>query len=217
MLGLIAVAKMENSPELFNDKYVESLQISALKLDRTLHKLLEKYTIQKQEISYDTFSGQAVYRLLETSILPNLLGLRKNDLEVTLEGELNFETDSKLLSIIISNLLENAFIYSKKAENKKVELKIRQGQGLVSLCVSDYGPGIKPELREKIFNMFFRGNESSTGNGLGLYLVKAAVEKLNGKVKLEIEEGKYTRFTVTIPEGQSQEKPSLFLSETSGA
>ena len=46
--------------------------------------------------------------------------------------------------------------------------------------------------------MFFRGNESSTGNGLGLYLVKGALSKLDGKINLETEVGAYTTFTVTL-------------------
>ena len=56
---------------------------------------------------------------------------------------------------------------------------------------------------EKIFDMYFRGNECSKGNGLGLYIVKKAAEKLNGRVTLEPTEN--TSFIVTLPMSQQHE------------
>ncbi|MBP9923956.1 MAG: HAMP domain-containing histidine kinase, partial [Bacteroidia bacterium] len=61
------------------------------------------------------------------------------------------------------------------------------------------GIGISKELQEKIFEMFFRGSESSDGSGLGLYIVKESVEKLKGKIAVKSIPGKGSEFSILIP------------------
>jgi signal transduction histidine kinase len=103
-----------------------------------------------------------------------------------------------MLAILLSNLLENAFFFSQQAENRNVTLNIHREMNSILVSVQDYGSGIQSELKDKIFTMFFRGSELSTGNGLGLYLVQNALVRINGKIALDTEEGKFTRFTVTL-------------------
>jgi signal transduction histidine kinase len=52
---------------------------------------------------------------------------------------------------------------------------------------------------DKIFDMFYRGSERSKGNGLGLYLVRKAVQKLHGNIEVDSEEGKYACFVISFP------------------
>ncbi|MEL7001979.1 MAG: ATP-binding protein, partial [Bacteroidota bacterium] len=59
--------------------------------------------------------------------------------------------------------------------------------------------GITEDQYDKIYNMFYRGSDRSKGNGLGLYLVKASVDKLRGKIKIDSEESVYTQFVIIIP------------------
>jgi signal transduction histidine kinase len=66
------------------------------------------------------------------------------------------------------------------------------------IALTDRGPGIKRDVRDKIFTMFYRGHELSTGNGLGLYLVKNALSRIDGEIKLETEDGKFSRFIVRL-------------------
>jgi len=69
----------------------------------------------------------------------------------------------------------------------------------VVIKIKDNGQGIDPTLQEKVFEMYFRGNERSKGNGLGLYIVKKAVEKLNGDVELISSVGGGATFKVVLP------------------
>ena len=69
----------------------------------------------------------------------------------------------------------------------------------VIIEIEDNGQGIREEYREKIFDMYYRANERSKGNGLGLYIVKKAVQKLNGTIQLITEFGKGSRFVITLP------------------
>lgn len=69
----------------------------------------------------------------------------------------------------------------------------------MKIWVEDNGEGIAREYQERIFEMFYRGSNTSTGSGLGLYITKEAVEKLNGKIELTSEAGKGSTFTIMIP------------------
>jgi signal transduction histidine kinase len=59
--------------------------------------------------------------------------------------------------------------------------------------------GIQEEYQSKIFEMYYRGNDKSKGNGLGLYIVKKAVDKLRGNISFRSVEKGGTAFTVTLP------------------
>jgi len=65
--------------------------------------------------------------------------------------------------------------------------------------VKDNGQGIDPAYQSHIFDMYFRANYLSKGNGLGLYIVKKAVEKLEGKIFFESQLGKGTEFKIVLP------------------
>ena len=69
----------------------------------------------------------------------------------------------------------------------------------VIIKVADNGMGIPVNLQDKIFSKFVKGDSSSTGTGLGLYIVKSLADKLNGAISFESEPMKGTTFTLRIP------------------
>ncbi|WP_224999024.1 two-component regulator propeller domain-containing protein [Cesiribacter sp. SM1] len=213
MLGLLMVSKMEGKDALLDTTYAELFSKAVLKLERTLQKLLQKYTIQKDSVSYEFFSKSSLTDLLE-EVIEDIRSFRKDDFEVMIEDGLLFETDRKLMYILLLSLLENAFLYSEKSKNRKVSLEIKQCASNVIIRVTDHGVGIRQELKDKIFTMFFRGSVHSNGNGLGLYLVKCALEKLNGTVELESEDGAFSRFTVHLQANAVKPVSSLVLHES---
>ena len=99
------------------------------------------------------------------------------------------------------SLFENA-LYFSSIENEKVpEVAVQfrdRGTG-VEICVEDNGIGIEPELQPRIWDMFFKASEYSHGNGLGLFIVRKAVEALRGEINVDSQPESYARFTVTIP------------------
>jgi signal transduction histidine kinase len=74
----------------------------------------------------------------------------------------------------------------------------------------DDGLGISKDQHERIFEMFFRGSERSIGSGLGLYLVKKAIEKLGGTIKLSSQPKKYTSFNIFLPSIEFEMEEDLF-------
>jgi signal transduction histidine kinase len=72
--------------------------------------------------------------------------------------------------------------------------------GRVSIKIKDNGIGIESKYINKIFEMFFRATNEKSGSGLGLYIVKETLKKLNGKIKVLSTFGKGTEFIIDIPE-----------------
>jgi signal transduction histidine kinase len=88
---------------------------------------------------------------------------------------------------IVLHLLDNAFKFSPPGGT--VELSISSDlQGNTSLGVSDQGPGIPPELREKVFERYFQGSQGNTrayeGLGVGLPLARAVIQQLGGSLRI---------------------------------
>ncbi|MFA6422879.1 MAG: HAMP domain-containing sensor histidine kinase [Patescibacteria group bacterium] len=99
------------------------------------------------------------------------------------------------------NLLDNAIRYSK---GKKVVINAEQGKNEFSndliISVKDFGQGIPQNEQQNVFKEFFHGsNNRNKGNGLGLFIVKALVNKQNGKIWFESKEGKGTTFYLSLP------------------
>jgi signal transduction histidine kinase len=107
--------------------------------------------------------------------------------------------DQRRLELVVGNLLGNALKYGDGAP---VDVRVEKGPlGAAMLAVSDRGPGIRPELKERIFEQFVRvGDRPQEGGfGLGLWIVKEIVSRHGGTVGVESAPGEGATFTVTLP------------------
>ncbi len=110
-----------------------------------------------------------------------------------------FRGDVLSVKLILNNLLSNAFKYQRKDnKDKTVDLNILVENGHAVIDVIDNGVGIAENYLGDIFNMFFRASTQDVGSGFGLYNVKAAVTKLNGKITVDSEINKGTHFKVLV-------------------
>lgn len=115
-------------------------------------------------------------------------------------ASLQITNDGKRLRVVISNLISNAIRYhDQRKEKKYIRLNLQLTPTSFTLHVEDNGQGIAPELHTKIFDMFFRGNESSQGSGLGLYIVKETIAKLSGTIQLTSTPRKGSTFSIIMP------------------
>jgi two-component system, OmpR family, sensor kinase len=116
--------------------------------------------------------------------------------------------DPKLLLQTFSNLLANAIKYSPNGGAIDIEADIISGE--IVVMVSDHGIGIPQADRQRLFARYHRGSNVSgiVGTGVGLYLVKMAVDMHGGQVDVESREGEGSRFTVRLPIRHSMVKES---------
>ncbi len=111
------------------------------------------------------------------------------------------EGDPDRLAQVITNLLSNAIIHNQAGG--EVRVTSFRGNGLLSLEITDDGPGIAPDQLNRIFDRFYRGDESRSrqtgGTGLGLAISKGIAEAHGGNLEVASEVGVGTRFTICLP------------------
>jgi len=93
-----------------------------------------------------------------------------------------------VLEMIFGNLLDNAIKYGSRQPEVQVTVSTRS-RGRIVTRIADNGEGVAPELKKKIFRIFFRGGEEltrqQTGTGLGLYIVRTLVHTLKGRIRVQ--------------------------------
>jgi len=103
-----------------------------------------------------------------------------------------------MVRIILENLIENAVQFAGM-DKPYIQIMTREAGRDIVLEISDNGQGIHAEYQDRVFDMYFRANERSKGNGLGLYIVRKAVEKLGGKISFQSQYGSGSVFTIILP------------------
>jgi PAS domain S-box-containing protein len=122
-------------------------------------------------------------------------------LGLDVDGAQPIRCDENKLRQVLVNLVDNAVKYSP--QGGRVELRVRSANGSCLIEVADEGLGIPPEERDRIFEKFYRLDPQQThgvgGSGLGLYICRELVERMDGRLRVESEPGKGSRFTVELP------------------
>ena len=113
---------------------------------------------------------------------------------------IEFYSDPWRISEILRNLISNAVKY-RRLENvtSEINIKITIDNLRAEIIFADNGIGISESSLSKIFEMFYRATEQSDGSGIGLYIVKNAVEKLGGQIYVASRVGQGTRFNIILP------------------
>lgn len=118
------------------------------------------------------------------------------------DEEIMFTSDREKLDLMLKNLISNSIKFS--AEGSSIELTFNNGNGILSIEVSDSGKGVHPEYRKMIFDRFKQLDEKinslNTGHGLGLSIVKAYSDLFGGTVSINDNYEGGIRISVSIPE-----------------
>jgi signal transduction histidine kinase len=120
--------------------------------------------------------------------------------QITIQRSAEFWSDAFRIDIILKNFISNAIKYMNLVQEEnfvQFNISITQKEGIIQ--ISDNGLGIDKQYQPKIFDMFFRATEKSDGSGLGLYIVKQAIETLGGNISVESKPGKGTIFRILLP------------------
>lgn len=115
-----------------------------------------------------------------------------------IDEELEFYSEWTLLNAIVQNLIENAIKYST-ANSPVVNILVEGMEESIILTVQDNGQGIPEHHQPRIFEMFFRATRNSTGTGLGLYILKRSVDRLNGSIDFQSKVGVGSTFRIHLP------------------
>ena len=134
-----------------------------------------------------------------------LIEEKQVEVQLQLNGVKTFWTQKNLVYRVLENLVSNAIKYSDPEKPQRfVKVTLTAVQNDTQIEVSDNGMGIPEEYQNEAFGMFKRFHKgTSFGSGLGLYLVKKNLDKINGKISLQ-SNADGTRFTILLPDSQPE-------------
>jgi signal transduction histidine kinase len=200
MLGLIEVAT-EETVDLPTLEYLRLLKTTAKRLDSFIGDILDYSKNSRMEVNKELIN----FKELLGEITQNLKFMgdanRKVDFSIEITGDtIPVYADKNRLSIVLNNLISNAIRYQNlQVTNPFVDVTIETFDTQTKITICDNGIGIPKELQPKIFDMFYRVSHQSIGTGLGLYIVKEAVNRLNGTIEVQSKLGQGTTFFISIP------------------
>jgi signal transduction histidine kinase len=203
--GLANLGKIEQDLSQQHELF-ERIEYTALKMAKMLNKLhkvsyLNGKKVDLQAVDFEELLNEAKQNLARI--------IEKYEAKIYFKTHLDTEiiTDAEFLVIILENIIENAIYF--RNENPQllpvIEIELDSRYTFWEIKIKDNGMGIAENKLDKVYNLFFIGSERSRGNGLGLYVVRKALGRLNGKISLQSQLNEYTCFQIRLPQNHLPE------------
>ncbi len=168
---------------------ISKIVMELIKITKLNHQNIEKKMINFELIVDECISSYHYFKNFD-----DISFIKKIDQHI------EFYSEWPVINTILQNLIENGIKYADPdIDRPHVTISISEENDKIIIETSDNGVGIEPEYHSKIFDMFYRANDHIAGTGLGLYIMKRAVERLNGNIKLKSEYGVGSSFLVQLP------------------
>lgn len=204
--GLIYLAKKDiHGPDTLT--YLDMISSSTVKLDSLLTDIRKISTIHSNQFQVEEIN----FHHLINNILLDLekfIPIKKIAIKIDVRINRKHYYSDYLLQRVLRNLIDNAcryrLMYSEKNKKHSVFITIREVGRSLEIDIADNGKGIKKDLQPRLFEMFYRADTASNRNGLGLFIAKTAVEKLNGRIELSSKYRKGTHVKVCLPREEMQ-------------
>lgn len=194
------VKSMPDDESDLKNEFLDIIYNESLRLEHIVEHMLTLSKVKKTQLQYSSFSLNDFLHYLTNSLKPQIEA-KQLQLSFDLCEDIMIKTDKYLLSQMVLNLLTNAIRYTD--EGGKISISTQSLQKSIALTISDTGIGISQLEIDRIFERFYRVNKGrsrqSGGTGLGLSIVKELSQLLGGKVSVQSQLGKGSRFTIELP------------------
>jgi hypothetical protein len=198
LLGLSHIAKT-SFPSGDSKECIDKISVVSQKMDKLINRLVHLSQIHEGE---DANRLIDCHKLVHESLNQINTLLQPAPVEVTMEmsAGAGFYGDYSLIQTVFYCLLENSFVFQKRdASERKINIRLTCDESYGHFTIADNGIGMDEKTLDKAFNMFYRGSMQSVGSGLGLYLVKKTLEKINGSIYIQSACSEGTTISITIP------------------
>ncbi len=197
VLGLAHLASLPGNDDNLAE-YIKLMGQKAGQLDHFISDVLSHSKNLKTELKIERINFEEIINQTFND-LSYLKGAQQVVRRLSVTGS-EFHSDPWRIAEIFRNLVSNAVKYRKLGDTEvRISVDIEADARQCSIVFSDNGIGIDAVSLGKIFEMFYRASDQSDGSGLGLYIVKNAVDKLGGKVRVESELGQGATFKIALP------------------
>jgi signal transduction histidine kinase len=200
VLGLLDLAKHENQNNKSElEAYFSMMETSIHKLDETVKEILDYSRNARQNLSIEKIDLKKMIdeHFEKMQFMPGSQSIQRF---INIQQKAGFHSDNYRLSVIMNNLISNAIKYHDPQKNSSfIRISVEVDEEKATMIFEDNGIGIEERYLDKVFDMFFRGTEKNKGAGLGLYIVKEAIDKLRGKISIQSKVGEGTLFAIELP------------------
>lgn len=195
--GLVELIKLEDDHTKILE-YADYIKMTVVKLEdvirsmidysRNTHILVKTDAVNLKElideVTLELAFWQEATKITFINNVPDFLQIR---------------TDRSRVKVVLHNLISNSIKYrDQNKDSNWIKFESTLENKYWQLTITDNGIGIRAEYLDKVFNMYFRATESSKGSGLGLFIVKETLRKVNGTIGVESVLGEYTSFTLRV-------------------
>lgn len=198
VLGLINISRIEKD-EQEKQNYYNMMETSVKRLDQFIMDIID----YSRNARTNPEATKVDLKSILDNVFEDLRYIYEKDrvkVNINIDQINDLYTDPTRLRVIIRNILSNALKYGcPDPENNVIDIDASIGEKSLLLTIADHGPGINEEYQPHLFDMFYRASETTSGTGLGLYIVKETVAKLNGQITLKSKIKEGTSFTIEIP------------------
>lgn len=195
ILGLLYIIQQEPNQDAIKT-YLDMIRSSVNRMDNFIKEIVDLSRNSRQPIN----KVEIDLKKIVTEIFDSLRfipGAEKIDFILNIKQSRPFVSDISRIKIVLNNLISNAIAYHRmQQENPFIEVNINITNKYCYIDVMDNGRGIQKEHQTRIFDMFYRASDDAKGSGLGLYIVKEAVHKLNGEIRIKSTWGEGTTFSL---------------------
>ncbi len=202
--GVAKLAKLEMA-DIQVLEYFDMIEQSTDKLDDYIFKMLDFYRSTKMDhklgpIDFNEIMEQQLKAYREK------FGLEDFQVDVNIDQQEKFFSDDAKIRVILNNLFSNSVQFQDEDKDQKIiKVSIQVGQDGAEILIEDNGIGIENKYIEEVFDLFTRATDQNVGTGLGLYMVKEAVEQLGGKIDIDSNPGDWTKVKVKLPSMEQED------------
>lgn len=201
-LGLVVGAMSQGLPEKVQDLLAIALD-NAVRLLALTDDILDIDKLASGQMRFDV-REHSLATLTTRAVAINQAYAQRFDVHIDLEPietDASIRVDEDRYLQVLSNLLSNAAKFSPRGG--RITVRASSSSGWARVCVTDRGPGIPAEFRDRIFQKFSQADSSATrragGTGLGLHITRQFVEKMHGRIGFDTAPGAGTTFWVEFP------------------
>lgn len=195
--GIIKIIRKNVKDEFFLG-YIDMIEKSNGKMESILMSFADVIMISEKNKTEEKFYFKEIIEDLVQNMqnIPQAGGINFN---IAVNPNIGFFGNKPMMVSVLQNLIYNSIIYRKGITGSYIKVEVLEEKNRITIEVSDNGIGIETVLQPKIFDMFYRATIASNGSGLGLYIVKNAVEKFGGTILMQSVQGEGTTFKIVFP------------------
>lgn len=181
------------------ENYIDIVREKSHSLKEYLDNVFDWFKLNSNEFYLD-LKDTEITELSRNIIKSWIVIFEEKDIDFDIEieeKEIICNLDQNAYARVINNIIQNAVEHSK---TKKIQISIKESNRKIFIIIKDFGVGIEPDDLEHIFDRLYKCDKArnKVGSGLGLYITKELVEKMNGYINVKSEVGEGTEFDITF-------------------